>query len=72
MMSLSGLALESVCWWITPSSWIENIYRLRPWESVRRERMGTGTKQVAGAIIASTLTTVWRIPADGIYRRNCP
>lgn len=58
IISLSGLALGIGMLVDNSIVVIENIYRLRAAGYSRKEAAMTGSKEVAGAIMASTLTTV--------------
>lgn len=58
MISLSGLALGIGMLVDNSIVVIENIYRMRSEGASAKEAAVAGTRQVAGAIIASTLTTV--------------
>lgn len=71
MMSLSGLALGIGMLVDNSIVVIENIYRLRSM-SRRGESSGTGYETGGRCDYCFHPDNSLRIPADGIYRRNCP
>ena len=70
ILSLSGLALGVGMLVDNSVVVIENIYRLRGRGIPAPRAAVQGARQVAGAIMSSTLTTVCGLPADGLYHRD--
>lgn len=69
IISLSGLALGVGMLVDNSVVVIENVFRLKQHGISTKRAAIEGASQVAGAIVASTLTTVWCVRTDYFYRR---
>lgn len=71
VLSLSGLALGVGMLVDNSIVAIENIYRLRNEEHLPiLTACIQGVSQISGALLASTLTTIWRVPAGRVRYRH--